>query len=250
MPARQIALYFGGHIPHIHSPHTHLRQPFFIRPASTVSATGNVEHSGPSSVDYPFPRHPHPNPYEIFHLKPGALPEEIKSRYYQLVRIHHPDTPHARHLPSHISHARFQAIQAAHDVLTGKVRRRDSPSPMHSSPPMAHAHRRRHNSHAEWTQAAEQAEETANDRWQDQAIVLAGIAALGLAVVPFLTSSMLSDGKHTTAAQNLAQARREAREVGMSRRVEIRKRVRGYELEREYQERVLLDANSKESGGS
>ena len=52
-----------------------------------------------------------------------------------------------------------------------------------------------------------------------------------------------------TAAKNLAQARREAREVGMSRRAEIRKRVRSLELEREYENRLLLGGNSAGSGG-
>ena len=81
---------------------------------------------------------------------------------YQLVRIHHPDAPYARTLPSDVSHARFQAIQAAYDVLTGKMRRRDFPSPMYDVGPRSassahkanrtyeHVHRRSHFTHAEW----------------------------------------------------------------------------------------------------
>ena len=41
-----------------------------------------------------------------------------------------------------------------------------------------------------------------------------------------------------SAVQNLAEARREAREHGMTRRREIRKRVRSQELGREYEEKL------------
>lgn len=74
------------------------------------------------------------------------------------------------------------------------------------------------------------------------------IQAIGLAVIPFLTSSALSDSKHMSAAQNLAQARREAREVGMTRRAEIRKRVRSQDLEREYEERLTSNGQSYKEG--
>lgn len=72
--------------------------------------------------------------------------------------------------------------------------------------------------------------------------------AIGLAVIPFLMTSALSDNRHMSAAQNLAQARREAREVGLSRRAEIRKRVRSQDLEREYEERLASNGQSYKDG--
>lgn len=156
-----------------------------IRCASTSAETFNSlsASSSSSTVEFPFPEHLRPTPYEIFHLRPGASPNAIKSRCtvdalmycvfrcfwyatgildYQLVRIHHPDAPYARTLPTDISHARFQAIQAAYDVLTGKMRRRDFPSPMYDASPMVHKtnrsydhmHHRSHFTHAEWAHSS------------------------------------------------------------------------------------------------
>lgn len=47
----------------------------------------------------------------------------------------------------------------------------------------------------------------------------------------------VADQRHTAAANNLAQARREAREFGHERRLEIRRRVQEFrEVEKEEQE--------------
>ena len=73
---------------------------------------------------------------------------------------------------------------------------------------------------------------------------------LSLAAVPLFTSAATSDAKHKTAVQNLAQARRDAREFGMERRRQIRKRVRTQELEREYEEKLLPGGNPEGSGSS
>ena len=62
--------------------------------------------------------------------------------------------------------------------------------------------------------------------------------------LPFLTTSVMSEKRHKTAAQNLSQARREAREVGQARRAEIRRRVRENELDQEYSERVAQESVS------
>lgn len=45
----------------------------------------------------------------------------MKRRYYELVRIYHPDSAVARHYPSEESQARFQAISRAYDILRGKT---------------------------------------------------------------------------------------------------------------------------------
>lgn len=38
---------------------------------------------------------------------------------YDLVRVHHPDSPHGRDIPQKLRHARFQNITRAYDVLRG-----------------------------------------------------------------------------------------------------------------------------------
>ena len=53
-----------------------------IRCASTSAETFNSlsASSSSSTVQFPFPEHLRPTPYEIFHLRPGASPNAIKSR--------------------------------------------------------------------------------------------------------------------------------------------------------------------------
>ncbi|KAG6331128.1 hypothetical protein ID866_7960 [Astraeus odoratus] len=59
----------------------------------------------------------HPTPHEIFHLPLDASQAQIKARYYELVKFHHPDSLHARHLPSSERTKRFQAFQHAYKIL-------------------------------------------------------------------------------------------------------------------------------------
>jgi len=222
------------------------------RLASTVSAGSSSTGDNGSSVAYPFPKHPRPTPHEIFHLRPGASQRDIKARYYELVRIHHPDSPHCRSLPANICRSQFQSITAAYDVLTGKVHRRSSAHASHSSPGQwdrsgaahetGYAYRRSsHNYNAEWARQADTAEENADDRWKDRVLMAVGIGTLAIAITPFLslfTNLTQSEQRHVSAAKNLAQARREAREYGELRRAQIRKRVRSSEIDREYEELV------------
>ncbi|KAG8765180.1 hypothetical protein FRC12_007641 [Ceratobasidium sp. 428] len=80
--------------------------------------------SGPSThthQTFPFPTHlKNPTPFDIFHLPPSASRQDIKSRYYDLVRSHHPDCAACRSLPRPVAHVQFQAITNAYEVLTGK----------------------------------------------------------------------------------------------------------------------------------
>ncbi|EJU03494.1 hypothetical protein DACRYDRAFT_93836 [Dacryopinax primogenitus] len=64
-----------------------------------------------------YPSHAHPTPHEIFHLRRTASQDEIKERYYELVRVHHPDSPTCRHEPDDIRQERFKAITKAYDIL-------------------------------------------------------------------------------------------------------------------------------------
>ncbi len=39
---------------------------------------------------------------------------------YELVRVHHPDSPASQTLPSSVRHTRFHAIAKAYDILRGR----------------------------------------------------------------------------------------------------------------------------------
>ncbi|PPQ93801.1 hypothetical protein CVT25_013510 [Psilocybe cyanescens] len=69
---------------------------------------------------YPYPTHKHPTPHQLFHLPKNASKSDIKARYYDLVRVYHPDKAMVSISPE-VAHTRFQAITAAYDVLTGKT---------------------------------------------------------------------------------------------------------------------------------
>jgi hypothetical protein len=67
---------------------------------------------------------PRPDPYRVLGLVPGASPNEIRSAYRRLAKLHHPDTAGERSL------ARFLAIQAAYEELVdaeGRLRSRGWP---------------------------------------------------------------------------------------------------------------------------
>ncbi|KAJ7583664.1 hypothetical protein C8J56DRAFT_954644 [Mycena floridula] len=70
-----------------------------------------------STGQFPFPATERPSPHQIFHLSHNASQEEIKKRYYELVRMHHPDSSLDKTLSSAQKHVRFQAITAAYDTL-------------------------------------------------------------------------------------------------------------------------------------
>lgn len=76
-----------------------------------------------------WPRSPHPTPYEIFGIQRGT--PYAKRRYYQLVKLYHPDT-HDRTAnpttPPQLSHAtrleRYRLVVAANDLLSDPNKRR------------------------------------------------------------------------------------------------------------------------------
>ncbi|KAF5370609.1 hypothetical protein D9758_002063 [Tetrapyrgos nigripes] len=85
------------------------RLPSHLRHASTHSPTN----------PFPFPNQPNPSAHQIFHLPRNANQEQIKQRYYELVRIYHPDKAESA-VPSQEAHSRFQSISNAYNVLRGK----------------------------------------------------------------------------------------------------------------------------------
>ncbi|KAH8091712.1 hypothetical protein BXZ70DRAFT_952958 [Cristinia sonorae] len=196
-----------------------------------------------SATPFPFPKHSHPTPHQIFHLPSNASQKEIKSRYYDLVRSHHPDSPHCRHLDPALRHSRFQAITSAYDDLTGK---RGSRTGCGSNDDALRAELRRRRRHQEARREYEytvfgndvhgfgrpRAEWNASpdDRWKDWAIICIGIVSLGAGLMPLSlwTAKSYSDATHQAASANLAAARRDAREFGTERREQIRQRVQEF----------------------
>ncbi|KAM6502129.1 hypothetical protein JOM56_002106 [Amanita muscaria] len=151
----------------------------WFRTASTSSGT-----SHPNNNPYPFPAHRNPTPYQLFHLPINATEEDIKARYYDLVRIYHPDK--ASGAPPEIAHARFQAITAAYDILRKRRGQPDTASSgwKEGGYPTA----------AAWRAAsqARRAQELysgkrIDDRWKDRVFVLSVIMAVGAFV--FQTTS-------------------------------------------------------------
>ncbi|KAF8973026.1 hypothetical protein BDZ97DRAFT_646494 [Flammula alnicola] len=69
---------------------------------------------------FPYPTHRNPTPHQLFHLPHNATESDIKARYFDLVRLYHPDKVGISTSPD-AAHARFQAITAAYDILRGKT---------------------------------------------------------------------------------------------------------------------------------
>ncbi|KAK7676634.1 hypothetical protein QCA50_020377 [Cerrena zonata] len=212
--------------------------------------------SSPHSNQYPFPTHARPTPHQIFHLPTTATKQDVKSRYYDLVRIHHPDSPHCRHLDSAIRHAQFQSIRSAYDYLMGR-----GFTPSGSYDPAfseldrirraqeAHRRARARRREAEFADGfgrKREWEASADDRWKDRMIFFTGVVCLFIGIGPGIWSStQYYEQVHTAASANLAQARSEAREYGSERRQEIRRRVKENQ-ENQDQGRLSTDGNDSE----
>jgi len=84
--------------------------------------------SSSSSNSFNFPRSPSPTPFEIFHLPPSASTNQIKERYYQLVKIYHPDVASNNNSSSSSIKEdeitrRFKLIREAYELLSSPSRR-------------------------------------------------------------------------------------------------------------------------------
>lgn len=167
---------------------------------------------------YPFPTKPHPTAHDIFHLPPHTpshvlSKQALKSRYYELVKEHHPDCAMARAAMessgSPVSkeelRRRFQLIGEAWEVLSGRKRMMGYHSPLfrgsnHSANSSASSanswstgagsssHAYNHGGFgardfsSEWAERAEAAEENADDRWKDRVIMAVGITVRLLSI--------------------------------------------------------------------
>lgn len=104
--------------------------------ATSPSASDSSFNPGSSSShDFPFPRSRHPTPFEIFHLPRTCSTAQVKARYYDLVKVYHPDK--AVHLSNSAkgkgranaeaandeASRRFQLITDAYELLRHPTRR-------------------------------------------------------------------------------------------------------------------------------
>ncbi|KAF8891633.1 hypothetical protein BD779DRAFT_1512218 [Infundibulicybe gibba] len=120
-----------------------------------------------SKAQLPYPSNPNPTPHQIFHLPLSASQSEIKARYYDLVRIYHPDNPGSSKHPN-IAHERFQAITAAYDSLRGLTPFTSVTPPTTPTPTTAAYRAAQTRQRALYTGG--------DDRWKDR-IILFGVAA-------------------------------------------------------------------------
>lgn len=197
---------------------------------------------------YPFPTRRNPTPEEIFHLPPNASQAQIKTRYYELAKLYHPDSVHVQALPHAERTSRFQAFQRAYevlrrprrggigtcdDLLQAEITRRRRPRPHWRSPSGSMGMGAGTGSvHFDdiYTQSSDASRTPATD---EIGAILKGICIAALCVAILMAPAM-SPGRtqDRTAAANLAQAQQDAQEFGMERRRQIRELVREYEAER------------------
>ncbi|KAJ7231040.1 hypothetical protein B0H12DRAFT_218696 [Mycena haematopus] len=164
-----------------------------------------------TSSQYAFPTHAQPTPHQIFHLSRGASQADIKRRYIELVKLHHPDSQSCRALPPSERHRRFQMISTAYDALRLKTDHLDRDSTL-----WAEIERRKRAQQASYTRRSRRAEyeyaEWKNPgpvdaRWTDRIILTFGFVALVAGLVPMV----LYPRHPVDRLQYLSEARREAR---------------------------------------
>jgi len=208
---------------------------FIVQTRLASTSSESSDRSAPH-VQFPFPTHPRPTPHQIFHLPFSASQQDIKQRYYALVRLHHPDSPSCRrHTPSPAErHARFQAIAAAYDTLTTGFKPKPHSHSHHYDQPLNDElemrkrayyrhHSRMHNRQAEYAYHREwhwgpEGQASPDDRWKDRAIIAIGLMAIAAGLTPaFFVWPHVSQQRHLAAVSNLSQAKKEARVIHEAR---------------------------------
>ncbi|KAJ7650982.1 hypothetical protein FB45DRAFT_820431 [Roridomyces roridus] len=166
-----------------------------------------------SGTSYSFPKHQHPTPHEIFHLPRSASQVEIKKRYIELVRLHHPDSSSARDFSPEERHKRFQMVSSAYDALRIKptvIHERDRTTWEEiARRKRAQGHYSRHSRRAEY-EYAEWKNPHVDDRWFDRVILAFGFTALVAGLVPMLMYPRQRPDMLPNSAYHLSEARREA----------------------------------------
>ncbi|KAJ7080819.1 hypothetical protein B0H15DRAFT_786993 [Mycena belliarum] len=177
-----------------------------------------------STASYPFPAQPRPTPHEIFHLPRGASQPEIKRRYIELVKLHHPDSHHCKDLPPEERHRRFHLVSSAYDTLSLKRVRTE-----HDRPAWEELDRRkrayhRHSRRAEY-ERAEWRTPHVDARWTDRVILAFGFVALVTGLIPVFLYPQQPLDRLPSSAFHLSEARRDARLVYDARMRELDRRA-------------------------
>ncbi|KAA1472887.1 hypothetical protein DENSPDRAFT_839258 [Dentipellis sp. KUC8613] len=200
----------------------HPRAANFARCCSRLQLNSfySVRHASSSSNPYPYPSNANPTPHQIFHLPMSASQKDVKSRYYELVRIYHPDSPVARVYPPEVSQARFHAISAAYDTLRGR-----KPGAVADEAGSSRRHDFHDLSNAVWRarqrQKAEKLSVGRDDRWKDSIIFGAIFLAGGVFILQthFARTRAMNQSLHPPVSSS-SREKSEAQKASASRRDE------------------------------
>ncbi|PKY46928.1 DnaJ-domain-containing protein [Rhizophagus irregularis] len=181
---------------------------------------------------------PSPTPFDIFALPKTASDEEIKSRYYELVKIYHPDKNCDK------SPERFRKIVKAYEILNNKHKKEmylrfgvgwDSPTVITAATSSNVSNRSRFSNHAyyrEWKEYDDtyKGEFSKTERFMSNPYFAAFVITATLFGVAIqymrLESSMgwiraAEERHHLKAAHYLASAKRESQLFGKRKKAEM-----------------------------
>ncbi|KAJ3576747.1 hypothetical protein NP233_g210 [Leucocoprinus birnbaumii] len=153
-----------------------------------------------SANPFPYPTHKSPTPHQIFHLPHSATENDIKARYFDLVRIYHPDKASNTVSPE-IAHERFQAITTAYDILRGRKPH------LASRPTSSGVEDRSYQTTAAYRAARRRRQElyssgAIDDRWKDRIFLGLAFATVGVFVMQMSTT------RRTAVGDMMMEARR------------------------------------------
>ncbi|KAJ6021373.1 hypothetical protein N7540_006877 [Penicillium herquei] len=94
------------------SPHAHISFIPFPRSYATISDTSGKAHSWPKSSSF--------TPYEVLNISRNAT--YSKTRYYDLVKLYHPDR-HSKDITEEVRLHRYKIVVAAHEILSDPTKR-------------------------------------------------------------------------------------------------------------------------------
>ncbi|EJD41701.1 hypothetical protein AURDEDRAFT_153089 [Auricularia subglabra TFB-10046 SS5] len=202
-------------------------------------STTSAAYAQAAPEAYPWPKGRRPSAHQIFHFGDGARPSqaEIKARYYELVRVHHPDTSA---LPAAQARARFQALADAYEHLRHPSRHRwDDLVRQRPLTPAEEAELARRREYHRAKRAADPSggrdrEPAPSPRpeivWGEGLVISLGTLLFLAFAFPYgilrhntALAADLQAGRHELARKALEDAEEKRRENGRARREEVRK---------------------------